>query len=169
MSCSSASAETPMASASLARGLSSDVKSSVSSGSISFRRNLPSVTRKGLASLRAVLISFFISLLLIFSPLPFYLIFLVPDLLTQKNYAFVPPLLRFSGCSRRRAELSIPQYDLALAREIDRLAKNPRGFLRRVEAGRVFGFDEIQIELGLALEVLRRREFIVGLARCLRP
>src|SRR5512145_1623173 len=68
MSCSSASASTPMASASLARGLSSDVKSSVSPGSMSFRRNRSSVTRKGLANLRAVLIRVFISLLFMDSP-----------------------------------------------------------------------------------------------------
>ena len=42
-----------MASASLARGLSSDVNSKVSPGSMPFRRKLSSVTRKGLASLRA--------------------------------------------------------------------------------------------------------------------
>src|SRR5262245_36998345 len=52
-----------MASASLARGLSSEVNPSVSSGSMSFRRKLSLVTRKGLASLRAVLIILFISLL----------------------------------------------------------------------------------------------------------
>ena len=57
-----------MRSASLARGLSSDVNSSVSSGSMSLRRNLSSVTRKGLASLRAFLIRFFISLLFTGSP-----------------------------------------------------------------------------------------------------
>jgi hypothetical protein len=57
-----------MASASLARGLSSDVSFSVSRGSTSFRRKLSSVTRKGLASLRDFLIKFFISLLFNGSP-----------------------------------------------------------------------------------------------------
>ncbi len=57
-----------MASASLARGLSSDVNSSVSPGSMSLRRKLSSVTRKGLANLRALLIRFFISLLFTASP-----------------------------------------------------------------------------------------------------
>src|SRR4030095_10925769 len=61
----------PMASTSLAWGLSSDVKSSVSSESMSFKRKRSSVTRKGLANLRAFLIRFFISLLFTDSPLVF--------------------------------------------------------------------------------------------------
>ena len=44
------------------------MKSSVSAGSRSFRRNLSSVTRNGLASLRALLIRLFISLLFNLSP-----------------------------------------------------------------------------------------------------
>ena len=71
MFCSSASTETPMASASLARGLSSAVKSNVSPGSMSLRRKLSSVTRKGLANLRAFLIKPFISLLFTCFPYPF--------------------------------------------------------------------------------------------------
>src|SRR5215472_1156318 len=63
MSCSSASASTPLLSASFARGLSSDVNSSVSAGSTSLSRKLPSVTRKGRASLRDCLMR---SLTLIF-------------------------------------------------------------------------------------------------------
>src|SRR5262245_39309233 len=59
-----------MASASLARGLSSDVNSKVSSGLMSFRRKPSSVTRKGLASLRAVLIIFFIALLFMLHLVP---------------------------------------------------------------------------------------------------
>ena len=57
-----------MARASLARGLSSDAKSSVSLGSMSFNRNRSSVTRKGLANCRARLIRAFISLLFTRSP-----------------------------------------------------------------------------------------------------
>ena len=53
-----------MASASCARGLSSDFRSRVSPGSMSFRRKpSPSVTRNGLASLRAFLKISFISFL----------------------------------------------------------------------------------------------------------
>src|SRR5215468_2235872 len=52
-----------MARASLARGLSSDVNFSVSAGSISFRRKLSSVIRKGLESLRAFFVKSLISLL----------------------------------------------------------------------------------------------------------
>src|SRR4029079_4138544 len=58
----------PMVDVSLARGLSSEVNSSVSLGSRSFRRKSSSVTRKGLANLRAVLIRVFISLLFTRSP-----------------------------------------------------------------------------------------------------
>src|SRR5262252_177808 len=54
MSCCSARRSMPMPSASFARGLSSEPKSSVSPGSMSFRRNfLPSVTRNGFAKPRA--------------------------------------------------------------------------------------------------------------------
>ena len=56
-----------MARASCARGLSSEVKSSVSPGSISFSRKLSSVTRNGLANLRAVLIIRFMSFLFTFT------------------------------------------------------------------------------------------------------
>src|SRR5262249_1023781 len=46
--CNSASASTPLASASFARGLSSELKSRVSPGSMSLRRNLfPFETRNG--------------------------------------------------------------------------------------------------------------------------
>jgi hypothetical protein len=60
---------TPIARASLACGLSSDVKSSVSSGSMSFKRKPSSVIRNGLASLRAILIRSFISFLFTVSTL----------------------------------------------------------------------------------------------------
>src|SRR5215831_12467681 len=58
MSCNSASAWMPICSASLARGLSSDLRSPVSPGSTSFRRNLPpSVMRYGLERRLALLIT----------------------------------------------------------------------------------------------------------------
>ncbi len=52
-----------MSSASLARGLSEETKSRVSSGSISFSRNLPSSILNGLANLCDRLIKFFMSFL----------------------------------------------------------------------------------------------------------
>src|SRR4030042_7059344 len=62
MSCRLSRAWTPVASASCARGLSSDLSFRVSPGSMSFKRKpLPSVTRKGLASSRASLKNSFIS------------------------------------------------------------------------------------------------------------
>src|SRR5262245_20287796 len=70
MSWSSARSVMPVARASFARGLSSEENSSVSPGSMSFRRKLSSVTRKGLASLRACLIRYFISFLFTRSPRP---------------------------------------------------------------------------------------------------
>ena len=52
--------------------------------------------------------------------------------------------------------LQWPQLELSFAREVDGFAENPQRFLRRVEARRIFCFDEIKIELRLALEILRR-------------
>src|SRR5262245_57269793 len=54
---------TPVARASFARGLSSDPICGVALGSTSLRRKRSSVTQNGLASSRAFLISFFVSLL----------------------------------------------------------------------------------------------------------
>ena len=64
--------------------------------------------------------------------------------------------------------LRCPQLELSLAGEVDGFAEDPQRFLRRVEA-RIFGFDEIEIELRLALEVPRRadlRRRHIGGARC---
>src|SRR5690348_3098673 len=58
MSCNSASALTPICSPSFALGFASDLNPRVSPGSTSFSRNLsPSVTRNGLANMRAFLSS----------------------------------------------------------------------------------------------------------------
>jgi hypothetical protein len=50
-----------------------------------------------------------------------------------------------SGFSALRLQFTfaIAQRDLAFPGEINGLAENPRGLLRRVKAGRVFGFNEI--------------------------
>src|SRR5262245_11422189 len=68
MSCRSARRLIPVARASLARGLSSEVKSSVSPGSLPLLSKPSSVTRNGLANLRAILIIRFISFLFTRSP-----------------------------------------------------------------------------------------------------
>src|SRR5262249_14242891 len=63
MSWSCASAWTPLTRASLARGLSSEPKSSVSPGSMSFRRNFPPfVTRNFLDKRRDLLTTFLMSM-----------------------------------------------------------------------------------------------------------
>ena len=51
---------------------------------------------------------------------------------------------------------------LALASEVHRLAENARRFLRRMEAGRVFRLDEVEIELRPALQIKRGLEIGVG-------
>jgi hypothetical protein len=55
------------------------------------------------------------------------------------------------------ASFPVAQHNLTLPREVNGLAENPRSFLRRVKAGGVFSFDEVQVKLRLALEVLRGR------------
>lgn len=57
--------------------------------------------------------------------------------------------------SRCRSAVSdgTAQCQLASASKVDGARENPRGFLRRVEPHRVFGFDEIGIELRLPLVV----------------
>src|SRR5581483_10685172 len=57
---------------------------------------------------------------------------------------------------------TVAQRELALARQVDRLAQHARGFLRRVEARRVLRLHEVEEELRLALEILRGRELAVG-------
>ena len=63
----------------------------------------------------------------------------------------------------------VAQRDLTFPGEINRLAEDPRGLLRCMKADRVFRLDEIEIELRLALKVLRRCKFLVGLARLPSP
>src|SRR5215471_19067407 len=71
MSCNSASTRTPLASASLASGLDSDFKSSVSAGSICLsRKPSPSVTRNCSANLRAFLITSLVFGCMVFLLLP---------------------------------------------------------------------------------------------------
>src|SRR5688500_13819725 len=48
-----------------------------------------------------------------------------------------------------------PQGELALPRQVDRLAKDAQRLVGRVETGRVLGFDEVHVELRLPLEALR--------------
>src|SRR5688500_3653460 len=60
--------------------------------------------------------------------------------------------------------LEVPNRDLTPAREVDRLAENPRGFLRRVEPRRVFRLDEVEIELRFPMKVARRLQIGVRTA-----
>jgi hypothetical protein len=51
-----------------------------------------------------------------------------------------------------RFEARVAQQNLALPREVDRLAEDAGGFLRRVKTGRVLCLDEIEPELRLPLQ-----------------
>ena len=75
---------------------------------------------------------------------------------------------RASGLRRRRwrnvdhghgrLEGRVAQRELALAREVDRLAQDARSLLRRVEARGVFRLDEVQVELRAPLQVTGREQ-----------
>jgi hypothetical protein len=54
---------------------------------------------------------------------------------------------------------------LPFARGVDRLAENARSLLRRMKARRVLRFEEVEIELRLALKVPRAVELFVFRAR----
>ena len=60
-------------------------------------------------------------------------------------------------------EDGLPFFLCELAGEAEAIC--PRGLLRRVKARRILRLDEIQIELRLALEVLRHCELAIGLVR----
>jgi hypothetical protein len=46
---------------------------------------------------------------------------------------------------------------LSFAYKINRLAQDSQCLLRRVEAGRIFRLDKVDVELRFALEVLERK------------
>src|SRR4029079_18907642 len=64
-----------------------------------------------------------------------------------------------------RFEAWVAHGNLSLASEINRLPKNTSRLLRCMEASRVLGFDEVEIELCAALQIQRRLEIVVGLSR----
>jgi hypothetical protein len=66
--------------------------------------------------------------------------------------------------SRRRAPLAT-QRVLPLPREVYRFAKDSRRLLWRVKHGGVFRLDEIEVELGHALEVPRSAQLGAAPAR----
>src|SRR5215510_15970244 len=104
-----------MARASLARGLSSDVNFSVSAGSISFRRKLSSVIRKGLESLRAFFVKSLISLLFTKFHLSAILVFF------NRLYSLAEQLRIRPTVTSLSAELSRPARNLALPIALGRL------------------------------------------------
>mgnify|MGYP003581051966 CR=1 FL=1 len=64
------------------------------------------------------------------------------------------PLLRAGGSCRSAFEgVNRSQGYLSLAKVVDRFSQDPRRFLRRVEAVRVFRFDEVDVKLPVTLEL----------------
>jgi hypothetical protein len=57
---------------------------------------------------------------------------------------------------RSHSTFTIAQRNLTLPGEIHRLTEYPGRLLRRVKAGGVFRLDEVEIELRVALKILRR-------------
>src|SRR5262245_31118157 len=144
MSCSSASASIPFASASFARGLSSDVNPSSSPGSKSFsRKRSPFVTRNSFARPRASLITCFI-------------------FMGGRSSSWCS---RWSSRrSSRREDRASARRDeplgdqLRLPRVVDRLGEDTRELLRSVESHRILGSDEVEPPLRLPMEGARRLE-----------
>src|SRR5262245_26585715 len=147
MSCSSASASIPFASASFARGLSSEVNSSSSPGSKSFsRKRSPFVTRKSFARLRASLITCF-------------------SFMSSSSWGGSLFFLGVRGSARLHEPIC---GELRLPRVVDRLGEDTRELLRSVKTHRVLGGDEVEPPLRLPMEGAGRLERAVARPALLR-